>query len=268
MTLIGTFYLTRKGRGNSVRQLSLLIFSFGLIFQFSMSAVYHLLEPGLVPRYVLQVLDHSAIFVLIAGTFTPIHVILFRGVSRWGVLGTVWSLAITGIVLTSVFFDSIPEWLTLCFYIGLGWIGLITFLKLRKTYGGPNNFFIIPGGIFYTLGALLEFTRWPVLVPGIVGPHELFHIFVILGAYSHWRYIYSFADSPISAEFIIQVVENQDGFYAYSETESVTFQAHSLEEIKEQVSHWIEEKYHISMRPEKINLKISKEEYIAPFEGT
>ena len=82
--LLGGYVLFTRGRGNALRIFSLLVFSFSLIFLFSMSGVYHLLEPGRAPREVFMHLDHSAIFVLIAGTFTPIHIILFRGPLRWG----------------------------------------------------------------------------------------------------------------------------------------------------------------------------------------
>lgn len=262
LAFYGAYSLFKRGRGNTARQISLLIFSFGLIFQFSMSGVYHLLKPGLTPRYVLQVLDHAAIFVLIAGTFTPIHIILFRRFLRWGIIGLVWTVAITGIVLTSVFFDTIPEWMNLSFYIGLGWVGAITFWYLLRNYGYKNNVAIILGGLAYTSGAVLEFLRWPIVIPGVLGPHEIFHILVLVGAFCHWKFIYGFANAPISAEFIIKVIENQDGFYAYSDTESVTFKSNSLSDIKIQVSSWVEESYHISMKPEKINLQLTKEEYI------
>jgi hemolysin III len=264
LAILGALLLLRKGRGNMGRQMSLLIFSFGLIFQFSMSGIYHLLEPELTPRYVLQVLDHAAIWVLIAGTFTPIHTILFRGILRWGILGSVWLLTINGVVLTSIFFESIPEWLTLTFFIGLGWIGVITFWNVKSKYSDGKVLYVILGGVAYTTGAVLEFTRWPILWPGVIGPHEIFHIFVILGAFAHWSFIYSFADFPISSEFIIHVIENPNGkLYAYSRTEKIEFFSDTKGDLHQQISLWVEENYHNSMRPSRINLKYSKEEDIS-----
>jgi channel protein (hemolysin III family) len=81
------------------------IFTFTVVFQLSMSGVFHLLDHGTAGRVVLQRLDHAGIFALIAGTFTPIHTILFRGFWRWGILLLIWSVAIIGISLKSIFFN-------------------------------------------------------------------------------------------------------------------------------------------------------------------
>ncbi|MDH5731356.1 MAG: hemolysin III family protein [Gammaproteobacteria bacterium] len=126
LALVGGYFLLRRGHGNSLRVFSLLLYTFALIFLFSMSGVYHLLDPEGGPRQVLQRLDHAAIWLLIAGTFTPIHMILFRGAWRWGVLLLVWFIAITGLILEIIFFKQIAEWLSLSFYLGLGWIGIAT----------------------------------------------------------------------------------------------------------------------------------------------
>ena len=79
---IGTFVLLRKGKGNDFRLMGLALYSFCLVFLFSMSGVYHLLERGHTPNYVLGILDYAGIYVMIAGTFTPFHIILFRGLHR------------------------------------------------------------------------------------------------------------------------------------------------------------------------------------------
>ncbi len=116
-------------------RMSLGVFVFGAVFMFSMSGVYHLLDQGGTPRYVMQHLDHAAIWIMIAGTFTPIHVILFTGWRRWGVLAIVWTAAITGLVLKTVFFDEFPEWLGLIFYLALGWVGVFSGTMLAKQTG-------------------------------------------------------------------------------------------------------------------------------------
>lgn len=160
---------------------------------FSMSGVYHLLEPGKTPRLVLQRLDHAGIFLMIAATFTPVHGILFRGFKRWGFLGIIWSLAISGISLKTIFFDSIPELLGLSFYLGLGWIGAISGTMVYKTYG--YNFIrpLLYGAYAYTIGAIADFLKLPLLIKGVLEAHEIFHIFVIIGVFFHWQFIYSFA---------------------------------------------------------------------------
>jgi len=113
---------------------SLSVFALSSVLLLSLSGVYHLLAPGTAGRQVLQRLDHAAIFVLIAGSFTPVHAILFRGAWRWAMLAGIWAAAITGLVLKTVFFATLPEWLGLLMYLGLGWMGVISALALAGRY--------------------------------------------------------------------------------------------------------------------------------------
>ena len=180
-------------------RISLGVFVFGAVFMFSMSGVYHLLDQGGTPRYVMQHLDHAAIWIMIAGTFTPIHVILFTGWKRWGVLGFVWTAAITGLVLKTVFFDEFPEWLGLIFYLGLGWVGVFSGIMLAKQKEWHDVRLMGYGGIAYSLGAVFEFFRPPFFIQGVIGPHEIFHIAIIFGAYYHWTFIVQHADVKLNA---------------------------------------------------------------------
>ena len=91
--------LLLRARGHPGRIAALAVFALGAVFLLSMSGVYHLLPDGSAGRYVLRHLDHAAIFFLIAATFTPVHVILFRGAWRWGMLALIWTVAATGITL-------------------------------------------------------------------------------------------------------------------------------------------------------------------------
>lgn len=161
-------------------------FLFGAVLLFAMSGTYHLLEPGGEPRAVLQRLDHAAIWVLIAGTFTAMHIVGFRtGLRRWGVLSVVWAVAAIGIVLKTMFFDVVNEAIGLVLYLGLGWMGVLTAVQLARRDGRRSITLIIAGGVCYSVGAVLEFARWPILVPHVVGPHELFHVAVIAGLGCH-----------------------------------------------------------------------------------
>jgi channel protein (hemolysin III family) len=154
-----------------------------------MSGVFHLLSPGTLAKEVLQRLDHAAIFVLIAATYTPIHVIAFRGLMRWGILSIVWSVTITGITLKSIFFKDIAEWVSLLLYLSLGWFGVFSTVQLYKRFGLEYIKPLLYGALAYTIGATLEFLRIPVLIPEVIGPHELFHIFVLIGISMHWIFI-------------------------------------------------------------------------------
>ncbi len=188
-----SYFLIRLGRKDVGRLLSLVVFAFATVFMLSMSGVYHLLSPEGTARIVLQRLDHSAILVLIVGTMTPIHQILFRGFMRWGWLLLVWLIAIAIIVLKNVFFSSFPEWLGLTLFLALGWGGAVTggVLWYRRDIQFVKALFL--GGLAYTIGAVLEFLREPVLIKGIIGPHELFHIAVLIGLGYHWQFVYTIA---------------------------------------------------------------------------
>lgn len=194
--LMGVFLL-RRGWGSPDRMVSLIVFVGSCVFLFTMSGFYHLLEPGTTERAVFRRLDHAAIFVLIAGTMTPPHAILFKGWARAFILVFIWGIAITGITVKTAFFESVPEWLSLSGYLGMGWMNFFTAMYLWWRHGWsallPFMRMVYAGALAYTLGALLEFFRWPTLIYGVVGPHELFHMFVLAGAAFHWAFIYMLA---------------------------------------------------------------------------
>ena len=187
-------YRSRTSAGGT---LALLVFVFGVTFALSISGVFHLLAPQGAARAVFQRLDHAAIFFLIAASYTPVHMIVFRGLMRWGVLGVVWSVAATGITLKSIFFNNIAEWLGLSLYLSLGWFGVFSTYHLYKRYGLHYIKPILFGAFAYTIGATLEFLRMPVLIPHVVGPHELFHVLVLVGISQHWLFNYRLALNPM-----------------------------------------------------------------------
>jgi channel protein (hemolysin III family) len=191
-TCLGARLLCR-GRGNPARLISLGVYAFSTVLLLSMSGVYHLLTPGTGGHAVLQRLDHDAIFVLIAGTFTPLHVILFRGLWRWAPLLFIWTAAVTGVTLKSIFFNDMPLWLGLLLYLGMGWFGAVSGVVLWSRHGWAFIRPMVWGGVAYSVGAVLEFLKWPTLIPGVVGPHELFHVAVLIGAGLHWRFVSEFA---------------------------------------------------------------------------
>jgi channel protein (hemolysin III family) len=183
------YFLIRRGKGSCIRIVSLAIFSSSCVFLLLISAVYHLLESKGTAHEVFQRLDHAAIFLVIAGTFTPIHCILFTGFLRWGFLIIVWTLAISGLVLKTVFFTTIPEWLGLSFYLGLGWMGLFMGYKLWQRYGFAFIRPLVIGGICYTVGAIIEYQHNLIIMTGILGPHEILHIAVLAGIGFQWWFI-------------------------------------------------------------------------------
>jgi channel protein (hemolysin III family) len=186
--ILGAFLIAR-GRGDVRRVLSLAVFASSCVLLLSLSGVYHLLSPGTTARSVLLRLDHAAIFVLIAGSFTPVHMILLRDLWHRHLLAWIWVAAIAGLVLKTVYFDATPPWLGLLMYLGLGWLGLISTIALARRFGVRFVLPLVWGALAYTIGALVDFLGWPVLIAGVVGPHEVFHLAVLAGISFHWAFI-------------------------------------------------------------------------------
>ena len=182
--------LVSRGRGEALRVVSLGVFAFSCVLLLSLSGAYHLLSPGTAAREVLMRLDHAAIFVLIAGSFTPVHVILLRDRWQQHLLAWIWAAAIAGLVLKTAYFDTMPAWLGLLMYLGLGWLGLISTVAIALRSGVRFILPLVWGALAYTGGAVVDFLDWPVLVAGVAGPHELFHLAVLAGISFHWAFIY------------------------------------------------------------------------------
>jgi len=224
--------------------------------------VYHLLDPGGVARVVLRRLDHAGIWVLIAGTFTPIHLILFRGIWRWGILLFVWTIAITGLVLEVVFFESFPEVISLCLFLGLGWVGGLTGYKFRNSFRDNSLRFLVGGGVFYSVGAVIDYLNRPVLIVGIVGPHEIFHFFVIFGCLSHWYFIYRWANHPIANRIVFHIHVFPSGrYFAKAVGEPISLESDSLENLKTIIREKVNQAYHKSIVPT-VHLKYFQEEHL------
>ncbi len=192
IALVAGVQLVRHAAPNAATRLSLAAFSGSAVFLLSMSGVFHLLPDG-PGRAVLQRLDHAAIFTLIAGTFTPVHAILFKGVGRWGMLAFIWTFAIVGITLKTIFFEDIPYWFGLLLYLGMGWMGAVSMVMSWRTYGFRSIRHLLWGAAAYTVGAIIELVGQPVLIPGVLEAHEIFHVFVLLGLIEHWRFVYQCA---------------------------------------------------------------------------
>lgn len=166
-----------------------LIYSFGVLFLFGVSAIYHRPHWEPKPRALLKRFDHSAIFILIAGSFTPFCLLALPHDIGVGLLKTVWLLAILGL-LQSIFWVKAPKWVTAILYVGMGWLVAPYIPELKISLGAFNVKLIFAGGVFYTVGAVFYALKRPVLNPKIFGYHELFHVFTIIAAALHFMVIY------------------------------------------------------------------------------
>ena len=165
------------------------IYSVSVVLLFAVSGTYHLLGPS-GGRDVLLRIDNSAIFILIVGTMTPIHGVMYRGLPCWIPLGLIWATAVTFITLLCIFYGIIPRLVWTAVQLGLGWCGIIIGIHLGLKHGWKFVRLLAIGGVFYTVGALANVISWPTIIPGVIGPHECFHIAVLIGAWYHWRFVY------------------------------------------------------------------------------
>ena len=185
--------LLRKGGGSRTSLTFLAIYSTACVFMLSMSTVFHMMVRGGTASRVMERLDHGAVFVLIAGTFTAVHGIIFRGWFRWVPLVIVWCVTAGCITLKTVFFESLPEWVGLSLYLGLSWGIAFSVILIIRRYGFRYLAPLLYGGIAYSIGAVLEYMRWWVVIPGVVHAHEIWHIMVLAGALLHWRFVWKVA---------------------------------------------------------------------------
>jgi hemolysin III len=164
------------------------IFASSLILLYGTSATYHLVRWRPRPAGVMERIDHSMIFVLIAGTYTPFCLVVLS--PAWGIpmLSVVWSLAAAGILL-QVCWRAAPRWVSVGSYIVLGWTGVVAASQVVASLPLTALCLLIAGGILYSAGALVYATRRPDPFPRTFGYHEVFHVFVIAGTLLHFSVI-------------------------------------------------------------------------------
>lgn len=171
------------------------IFGVSLILLYFCSANYHLFKASDKVTTLLRKLDHIMIYFLIAGTYTPVCLGPLRGPWGWSIFGVVWFLAIAGLFLT-IFWINAPRWLTTSIYLAMGWIVIIAIYPMVTIFAESNAlgslWWLVLGGICYTIGGVLYGLKWPKLKNKYFGFHEIFHIFIMLGSLFHFWFIYRY----------------------------------------------------------------------------
>jgi hemolysin III len=170
-------------------RLSSVIYCIGLLLLFGISAIYHRPNWAPRPRAYLKRLDHSAIYILIASTFTPFCLLALSPTDGRHLLWIVWITALLG-TIKSVFFVKSPKWLNALLYIGVGWLFFPYASEFRNACGPENFALILIGGFAYMVGGVFYALKWPKLKPTTFGYHELFHVLTVVGASIHFLVIY------------------------------------------------------------------------------
>jgi channel protein (hemolysin III family) len=186
--MVAAVPMLRLGRGGRIRLLSVAIYTFAVVASLAVSGAYHSLAAGRA-RDIMQRLDYSMIWLLIAGTFTAIHGVLHEGRWRKWMLAFVWTYAAIGCVAQVVRLEAFTGFGALAVYLGLAWAGLLSIVKCGRQLGFKAVRPICGAGLVYSVGAIAETTGHPTLLAGTIGPHEVFHLAVILGACLFWSFI-------------------------------------------------------------------------------
>jgi len=164
------------------------IFGTSLILLYLASTLYHFFPKESNAKRIFRKIDYSFIYILIAGTYTPVCLTVLRGGWGWSLFGIVWALAILGVILELINVE-VKGWVSTIIYIFMGWIILITLLPLINSISGKGFLILFMGGVSYTAGAIffaldkiVPRTRW-------FGMHEIFHFFVLVGSFLHFWFI-------------------------------------------------------------------------------
>jgi hemolysin III len=165
-------------------RVSIVIYVFGLCTMLGVSSLYHRGRWNERQLAFMRRLDHSTIFLAIAGTYTPIAVICLHGWARTAVLVGVWGGTVIGIAIQWVPFD-VPRWAYTAVYALVGWVAFLALPQLYTGLGPVGFALVLAGGISYTLGAIVYAAKWPDPWPRVFGFHEVFHAFTVVGAGLH-----------------------------------------------------------------------------------
>lgn len=183
----GTVALLRMSRPGA-ELVAFAVYGGSLILLYAASTVYHSLPlppPRLRP---LRMLDHIAIYFLIAGTYTPVAMLALRGRVGWGLLVTVWTIAAAGIPFKIRFLEA-PVWISTLTYLGMGYLALVALLPLSHVVSAGGLAWLVGGGAAYTVGAIIYTRQRPDPFPGVFGHHGLWHVLVLVGSACHFAFM-------------------------------------------------------------------------------
>ncbi|WP_029034722.1 PAQR family membrane homeostasis protein TrhA [Salinimicrobium terrae] len=191
LSVLGLFLLIFKALefDSSKLLLSFLIFGSSLVLLYLASTLYHSTK-DLRKRFNFKIFDHIAIFILIAGTYTPFALVTLQGRTGWIILGVVWAIALLGTIL-KLFFTGRFKILSTLLYVGMGWVIVFAIKPLMENLSPQGLQWLLGGGLAYTIGAVLY------SISRLNYNHAIFHFFVLLGSYCHFMAIYRHVLPPV-----------------------------------------------------------------------
>lgn len=171
--------------------LAMAIFMGSMILLYGASATYHSVDLTGKSLRIFRKLDHMMIFVLIAGSYTPVCLIVLGGKLGYTLLALVWGIAAVGMLVKACWITC-PKWFSSVIYIAMGWVCVLVFGPLLKTLSAPAFLWLLAGGIIYTVGGVIYALKLPIFNAKhkYFGSHEVFHLFVMGGSICHFIFMY------------------------------------------------------------------------------
>lgn len=173
--------------------LSMATFIISMILLYAASTVYHTFDISEKINRILQKIDHMMIFILIAGSYTPVCLLVLKGRTGLLLCALVWAVAAAGILIKACWITC-PKWFSSALYIGMGWLCVLAFTRLINSLSPAAFGWLLAGGIIYTIGGIIYALKMPLFNARHknFGSHEIFHLFVMGGSACHFIFMYQF----------------------------------------------------------------------------
>lgn len=161
------------------------IYGFSMICLYTASTLYHSIRASEAWRIALRKYDHCSIYLLIAGSYTPVCLLALSNSVGYVLLAVIWICALVGIILTAIRLN-IPAWVSALIYMAMGWMAVFAIVPLYQVMSSVAMAWLLLGGLFYTIGGVMYAVKWPLRHSPHFGCHEIFHVFILLGSVAHF----------------------------------------------------------------------------------
>ncbi|WP_077609951.1 PAQR family membrane homeostasis protein TrhA [Clostridium sp. Marseille-P2415] len=191
--IAATPLLIKASSDGKLHMAALTVFIISMVLLYAASTIYHTLDVSPKINKLLKKIDHMMIFILIAGTYTPVCLIVLGDRTGWSLLALVWGIAISGILIKACFIMC-PKWFSSGLYIAMGWVCVLAFSKIINALPPAAFVWLLAGGIIYTVGGIIYALKLPLFNARhkSFGSHEIFHLFVMGGSLCHYILMYHF----------------------------------------------------------------------------
>lgn len=191
--LAGFPLLAKASHDSNACVVAMFIFIFSMILLYAASTIYHSVNLSDKIIKVFRKIDHMMIFVLIAGSYTPVCILVLDHKTGYPLLAAVWTLAMAGIIIKALWITC-PKWFSSLIYIAMGWLCMFVFGPLVNSIPKAAFYWLLAGGVIYTVGGIIYALKLPIFNAkhSAFGSHEIFHLFVMGGSFCHFVFMYQY----------------------------------------------------------------------------